>query len=346
MANQYGFNTSSNIYTGLQNACYNDLGHQMSVMGDEIFELPSFSPYTSTETHCYSTSSEQCNMQDFCQLDDQLSSNSSFLIVPAPTTHNSSSHSAFREYIKADPKATSDFFTPGQILHKRCFRYLSQIEENKKNPLPMSSLRDSRARAPNDNQCEKSNTDSHGSSHFLRMMAERNRRLRLKQLFTNLYSLVPAGRSKPNRYSILANTEKYLRDLKLRVAQLENQIKTLEGSSGFDSHQQPFNSKNTVLHNSDGIILEECKDIPGQVKMRISVEKDVVSCPVALIRRVLDHLRAEQLELVSIHSHTEASLFLTKIVVQSEGHQWDTRKWQYFGHVMRLCVIKICDGEV
>ncbi|GLJ39297.1 hypothetical protein SUGI_0801950 [Cryptomeria japonica] len=346
MATQYAFSTSSNIYTGLQNACYNDLGHQMSVMGDEIFELLSLSPYTSTETHCYSTSSEQYNMQDFCQLDDQLSSNSSFLIVPAPTTHNSSSHSAFREYIKADPKATSDFFTPGHILHKRCFRFLSQIEENRKNSLLMSSLRDSRGRAPNDNQCEKSNTGSHDRSNIQHMMAERNRRVRLKKLFTNLYSLVPAGSSKPDKYSILANTEKYLRDLKLRVAQLENQIKTLEGSSGFDSHQQSFNSKNTVLYNSDGIIFEEFKDVPCQVKMRISVEKDVVSCPAALIRRVLDHLRAEQLELVSIHSHAEASLFLTKIVVQSKGDQWDTRKWQYFGHVMRSCVIKICDGEV
>ncbi|GLJ39298.1 hypothetical protein SUGI_0801960 [Cryptomeria japonica] len=315
-------------------------------MGDEIFELLSLSPYTSTETYCYSSFSEEYNMQDFCQLDDQLSSNSSSLIISTPPTNNSSSHSAFREYIKADPKATSDSFTPGHILHKRCFRYLSQIEENRKISLLMSSLRDSRASAANDNQREKSKTGSYSRSHFQHMMAERNRRVRLKQLFTNLYSLVPAGSSKPHRYSILANTEKYLRDLKLRVAQLENQIKTLEGSSGFDSHQQPFNSKNTVLYNSDGIILEECKDIPGQVKLRISVEKDVVSCPAALIRRVLDHLRAEQLELVSIHSHTEASLFLTKIVVQSKGDQWDTRKWQYFGHVMRCCVIKICDGEV
>ncbi|XP_059074697.1 transcription factor bHLH93 isoform X2 [Cryptomeria japonica] len=140
--------------------------------------------------------------------------------MSSPSVQTLCAHSAFAAYVKAGPIAAFESSTGGHILHKRCFRFLISIQEKKGRAAQISGLNASAS--DYNNQHQKARTDS----AFEHLIAERNRRTRLKVHFSNLYSLLPK-KSKRDKYSILANTTSYLKELKLRVIQLEQQNQNL-----------------------------------------------------------------------------------------------------------------------
>ncbi|KAH9303164.1 hypothetical protein KI387_014747, partial [Taxus chinensis] len=133
-----------------------------------------------------------------------------------------------------------------------------------------------------------------------------------------------------DKHSILASAASHLRELKIRVAELERQNQNLkelnptkisdqnEGSSEFESHKHPFYSEGAILYRGDEVALERCKDIPSHVNLRINLRKDLISCPAALLVKVMERLRVEQLEVLSMESHTEPFRISAHFLVRSK----------------------------
>ncbi|XP_057813520.2 uncharacterized protein LOC131027459 [Cryptomeria japonica] len=315
---------------------------QMDVMEEVQFKLP---PLTPTENSWYSNSSEEYSYTDgFYEILHQCSVNSSSLNISSPSAQSLSANSAFTAYVQGDPKAGLDISSGGHILHKRCFKFFGLIQEKRESETQMST-----ATAPagnHSNQHQKSKIDLRNKSAFEHMIAERNRRIRLKQHFSNLYSFLPKH-SKRDKHSILANTESYLRELKLRLAELEQQNENLlklipednnEGSSRFESPLRQANSEGNFFYRSDDVTLEQCEDNPCQVKISIRAQRDLIRCPTALLTKLLEQLSVEQLQLVSIHCPTQALWFHAAILIEPKGEGWNAPKWKKFGEVVRRFV--------
>ncbi|KAH9303160.1 hypothetical protein KI387_014743 [Taxus chinensis] len=331
-----GFSTSLELYSRMdspvvinQHLCGNG-AYEMSIIDEVEFELP---PYSSAETSWYSSSSEDLNtVKGFCQ---QSVNSSLENMIPGPR------RSAFTTYMKADSNAAVNSFNSGQIQYKKCFSLLRKIEEERKLESQRSRVTVPAATADKINNSQQPKSGFQNKSAFEHMLAERNRRVKLKQHFSNLLSLLPRN-SKRDKHSILANTTTYLTQLKLRVAELEERNQNLEesiptnmsnqdqGSSGFESHEH----NGTVLYHSDKITVEQCEDIPCQVNIRLSVQENLVSNTTDLLIRVLERLRAEHFEVLSIRSHTQTPTFHATILVTPKGLAWVKSKWQAFGSVL------------
>ncbi|GLJ23392.1 hypothetical protein SUGI_0442570 [Cryptomeria japonica] len=119
-------------------------------------------------------------MDGFCQETEKSSENR----IQEPQ------HSAFSAYIKPQSKAASDSSASCENLHKRCFRFLRKIDEDRKVEVKRSS-RSASAVARNNNQKLKAKKKDQSKSAFKHMIAERNRRVKLKEHFENLYDLLP-----------------------------------------------------------------------------------------------------------------------------------------------------------
>ncbi|GLJ23399.1 hypothetical protein SUGI_0442750 [Cryptomeria japonica] len=242
--------------------------------------------------------------------------------------------SAFTTYINPHSNAAADSFVSSETLHKKCFTFLRKIDEDRKLEIPRSCLM-ALSNAKKKNQ-EK--------SAFHHMIAERNRRVKLNQHFQNLYSLLPTS-CKKDKHSILANATSYLRELKLRVCELEQQSESVEesihrnftnsegGNGGFESHDKPFRSKSSLLYRNEDVILEQCEDFPRQVKIMINVQRRIVSCPASLLIKVIEMLSAEQLEIISL-SHIKGFGFQAIFIVLPKGEDWDTSHWQTIGSLV------------
>ncbi|GLJ23403.1 hypothetical protein SUGI_0442830 [Cryptomeria japonica] len=243
--------------------------------------------------------------------------------------------SAFTAYINPHSNTAADSFVSSETLHKRCFTFLRKIDEDRKLEIQRSHLT-----AP------AHEINARRNNHHL--IAERNRRVKSNKQLQNLYSLLPRN-CKKDKHSILANAASYLRELKLRVCELEQQSESVEesiprsftnsggGSGGFESHDKPFNSENPLLYRSDDVILEQCDDFPGQAKIIINVQRRIVSCPASLLMKVIEILSAEQLEILSL-SHIKGFGFHAIFIVLQKDPDWDISRWQTFGSLVNRTV--------
>ncbi|GLJ28344.1 hypothetical protein SUGI_0557210, partial [Cryptomeria japonica] len=132
--------------------------------------------------------------------------------------HSVYAQTAFIPYRRTHSNTNVGPFKTGQNLHKRCFTLLSKIDEKRRLMMP-------RAPPPPPAASIKRTSVEH-------MIAKRGRRIRLKQHFSNLYSLLPK-KPKNDRNSILENTKIYLKELKLRV-ELEQRCQILQASIATD----------------------------------------------------------------------------------------------------------------
>ncbi|GLJ23318.1 hypothetical protein SUGI_0441170 [Cryptomeria japonica] len=192
-------------------------------------------------------------------------------------------------------------------------------------------------------QHQQAKSGFRNKSTFDHMLAERNRRIKLRQHFSDLCSFLPQI-SKKDKHSILANTTNYLKELKLRVAELEQENQILqelvfpnqeEGSRGFESADQPYDLKDTFIYRSNEVTLEKCKEIPCQVNMKVSLQKDQYSWPTSLLIKQLDLMKRKQLEVLSFQTHTEPFQFCSSILLRPDGEAWNVSQWQNFGTTVR-----------
>ncbi|GLJ23382.1 hypothetical protein SUGI_0442390 [Cryptomeria japonica] len=232
-----GFNPSFDLdcpVIGSENACsvmeeMLDFETSLYVEGVLAFKVP---PYSSTETSWHSNSSEDLqSAEGFNQL----------VVHSLPYSQSVCAQTAFCKYNKANPVPVVDIFKRGQILHNRCLDVLRKIE--KKQKLTRQISMQTAAPPPPPHQVQQSKSGFQNKSVFDHMLAERNRRVKLRQHFSNLRSLMPTI-TKKDKHSILANTTSYLQELKLCVAELEHQNQILQesvssnkedGSKGFES---------------------------------------------------------------------------------------------------------------
>ncbi|GLJ23386.1 hypothetical protein SUGI_0442470 [Cryptomeria japonica] len=298
-----------------------------------VEDMPAFKvpPYASTETSWHSNSS------------DDLQSAEGFnqsAVDSLPCSQSMCTQTAFCKYIKANQTPAVDFFKSGQLFHKRCLGVLRKIEKKRKLTRQISMQT---APPPPLPQLKQSKSAIQNKSAIDHMLAERNRRVKLRQHFANLCSLVPKI-TKNDKHSILANTTSYLQELKLRVAELEQQNQILqesvstnkeEGSRRFKSTEQSYNSDNRVIYRSDEVTLEQWKENPWKVNLKIIIKKDKVFCPASLLIKQLDLLRSKQLEVLSIQSQTEPFQFRSEILLRPNGEAWDVSKWQNFATTIR-----------
>ncbi|GLJ23319.1 hypothetical protein SUGI_0441190 [Cryptomeria japonica] len=301
---------------------------------DDVVEFEA-SPYAATEASWHLSFSEDLhNAERF----NQLAVNS----LPY-YQHNVCTQSAFCKYTKAYSMAAVNSFKTGQILLKRCLGFLRKIEK-KRNLTTQMSMQTVPA-PPYQHQQAKSGFQN--KSTFGHMLAERNRRIKLRQHFSNLCSFLPQN-SKKDNYSILANTINNLKELKLRVAKLEQENQILqelvfpnneERSRGFESTDQPYYLKDEFIYRSNEVTLEQCKDVPSQVNMKVTVQKDQYSCPTSLLIKQLDLMKRKQLEVLSIQTHTEPFQFYSNILLRPNGEAWNVSQWQNFGITVRVSLM-------
>ncbi|GLJ23395.1 hypothetical protein SUGI_0442600 [Cryptomeria japonica] len=274
----YSFSTSIGAFSAIESLLeisetdFRNDASEIIIMDDAQFEIPI----------------SDVMMDAFCQEPEISSENR----IREPQ------HSAFSAYIKPQANAAADSSASCENLHKRCFRFLRKIDQDRKVEV-QRSRRSASAVARNNNQRLKAKKKDQSKSAFKHMIAERNRRVKLKEHFENLYKLLPRN-CKNDKHSILANTTYYLTELKFRVCELEKQSESVdesiprnfsnseEGSAGFESHGNPFNSNSILLYRSDDVILEQCDDIPCQVKIIINVQITMASCSASLFLRVID----------------------------------------------------------
>ncbi|XP_057813560.2 uncharacterized protein LOC131027493 isoform X2 [Cryptomeria japonica] len=314
-----GFNPSFDLdcpVISSENAC--------SVMDEKLdFEVPPYvedvlafevPPYASTETSWHSNSSEDLqSAEEFNQL----------AVHSLLCSQRLCAQTAFYKYSKAYPAPAVDFFKSGQILHKRCLVVLRKIEEERKltrqismqTPPPPPQLKQLKSGFPRE-------------SAFNHMVAERNRIVKLREYFANLSSLLP----------------KITKELKLRVAELEQQNQILqesasrhkeEGSKWFESTEKSCNSDIRVIYSSDEVTLEQWKKSPCQVNMKIIIQKDKILCPASLLIKQLDLLKSKQMEVLSMQSQTEPFQFRSDILLRPNGEVWDVSNWQNFATKIR-----------
>ncbi|GLJ28328.1 hypothetical protein SUGI_0556710 [Cryptomeria japonica] len=245
--------------------------------------------------------------------------------------HSVYAQTAFIPYRRTHSNTNVGPFKTGQNLHKRCFTLLGKIDEKRRLMMP-------RAPPPPAAASIKRTSVEH-------MIAERGRRIRLKQHFSNLYSLLPK-KTKNDRNSILENTTIYLKELKLRFAELKQQSKILQApipanmsikgiaSSEFESHNQSFNSESTAIYRSNEVTLEQCKENPCLVNIKTSMQTDLLTCPTSLLVKQLEQLRREPVEVLSINSTAKPCQFCSNILVAPKGQAWDISMWQNFGNLL------------
>ncbi|GLJ23199.1 hypothetical protein SUGI_0438290 [Cryptomeria japonica] len=268
LCNDPGICSSTHPLEQIDENSWTNGAHQMSIMDEAQFDFE-ISPLTPGENSWYSSSSEeQSNTEGFPQMHRQYSVNSS-----SPSVQTLFPHSAFSAYVKASPMAAAEISPGGQILHKRCFRFLSAIQKKEDSAPQISTV----TASASNNRHQKSKTES----SFGHMIAERNRRIRLKQHFTNLYSLLP-GKTKRDKDSILVNTTSYLRELKLQVAKLEQQNKSL-----LKFIQKPISNKSEGSNKIPQLSLVKNPTLNGMQDEEQNEEESIVEWETILDDQVL-----------------------------------------------------------
>ncbi|XP_057813563.1 uncharacterized protein LOC131027495 isoform X1 [Cryptomeria japonica] len=253
-------------------------------------------------------------------------------------------NSAFSAYNKVYSNAVADSLLYSESLHKKCLRFLGKIDEERKLKVQRSTpTAPAPASTGNKNQELNAKSKNRGKSAFRHMIAERNRRVQLREHFENLYSLLPRSCRK-DKHSILSNTTSYLRELKLRAGKLKQQnegadesiplnFSNIGGGDRFESQEKSFNLDSPLLYHSVDVILEQCKDNPCQVKIIINVQMKMVSCSASLLLRVIELLRAERLEILWL-SHNRGFGFQAIFIVLPKDQGWDICHWQTFGSLV------------
>lgn len=156
----------------------------MCIMGEPHFEFPF---YSTTETSWYSSSSE--DMDGFYQLDQGNISHGhnhlqSFTVVPQNTTLYR--QTAFNSYITR-PDHSLSVQTDTQNVMKRCFNFLRKIHEQRMEFQRLTS------HGVNISEQHELNAPVQNKAAFNHMIAERNRRVKIKHHFSLLHSLLPRG---------------------------------------------------------------------------------------------------------------------------------------------------------
>ncbi|GLJ23389.1 hypothetical protein SUGI_0442510 [Cryptomeria japonica] len=322
------FSNGIDLYSGFVSPLISSQDvYQMGIMEDVQYGLATV--YDASESSWNSSSSENLlTLEGF----DQQSVNSW-----PDFEHSVFAQTAFMAYRKTDSNAPVDPFKSCQTLHKRCFNLLCKIDEKMKLERQISRPI---APAPSVSVPQKKRS---AAEH---MIAERGRRIRFKQHFSNLYSLLPRN-SKNSRNSILANTTTYVKELKLRVAELEHHNRILQASvpsnisindkacSGFESHKQSISSESTIIYSSNEVTLEQCKKIPCLVNIKTTMQIDLITCPTSVLMKQLERLKREQVEILSIDSSTKPFQFRSNILVKPKGHAWNISMWQNLGNIVR-----------
>jgi len=308
----------------------------MSIMDEALFELLPL--YSTAETSWYSSSSEDMETfypLDRCNISNGHSHPQSLIvannIISAPQSSMLYRQSAFDSYLR--PNTHSVYVKNGrENLMKRCFKFLRKIEAQKLN------------QAANIQEQHEFDVSLQNKAAFHHMIAERNRRGKLKHHFSLLHSLLPYN-SKRDKYSVLANTFKYMSELKLRVDELEQRnhaleeslrinISKKEGSTSFDLRLEE--NQATLLYSSDEVVLEQSKEIPNHVDMRINVRIDPLSSPTSLMIVLLERLRELQLELVSVQSNVQPfKLEVRLLITVIKGDLLESSRWENVVQVVR-----------
>eukprot|EP01018_Ginkgo_biloba_P031718 Gb_09710 [translate_table: standard] len=286
-------------------------------------------PY-STETNWHSSSSEDA---DALYYDSHQ--NSSASVITCSTAQNRVyRHSAFVKYIGTANGVPAANFAPIKKnlnnMLKRCFKFLRTIDHEKRSERQGSSLM-----AVNCNIDEPPKPNFQDKAAFHHMIAERNRRVKLKQHFSSLRSLLP-NNTKKDKHSILLNATRYLNELKLHIDILEERNRSLEASLRKDQKQgSSFESQEeaTSVYRGDGVVVQQ-SNIPDQVEMGINVQRPF-SNPTNMIITLLECLRELQLEVLSIQSDVQAFQFQANLVIKTKGGRWEQPEWKKVGEMMK-----------
>jgi hypothetical protein len=244
---------------------------------------------------------------DLCNISDVHSSPQSFNvannIISAPQNSTLYRQSAFGAYFR--PYTYSLYVKHGrENLTKRCFEFLRKTRKINEKRREVQRL----SQAAYIEGQHEFNASLQNKAAFHHMIAERNRRVHLKQQFSLLHSLLPHN-SKRDKHSVLSSTFKYISDLKRRESELELRncaleellrmnISKNEGCSSFDRIHEEHQA--TLIYVSDEVVLEQSKKIPNQVHMRINVQIDPLSSPTNLIIVLLERLKELQLEVILV----------------------------------------------
>ncbi|XP_057841467.1 uncharacterized protein LOC131051112 [Cryptomeria japonica] len=316
-----GFDLSGSIHSSLttsEDILYYDV-HQMGLVDDMQYEFPP--------------------LHDISQYTQNLNSSEDLLTVESVNSRSNPQHSghaqsAFITYRKSSSDGDRGSFKTGQTLHKRCFALLNKIHDKRKLARQISS-----SSAPPQAQVLHKKKKRSAAEH---MIAERGRRIRSKQHFSNLQSLLPISlknNRNASRNFILASITSYLKELKLRVAQLEQQNQISQASMptniSVESHEQSFNPESTVIYRSNEVTLEQCKENPCLVNIKTTMQSDQLACPTSVLMKQLEQLRREEVEIHSIHSNTEPFQFRSNILVTPKEQTWNIYMWQNLGNKVR-----------
>lgn len=309
-----------------------------SIIDDAHFELPL---YSTTETSWYSSSSEDMDVfyqLEHCNISQGHSHPQSFNvannIVSVPESSMLYRQSAFGPYIRS---AHCHYVKNGrQNLMKRCFKFLRKVNEKRTEA--------QRFQIANIEEQHEFHASLQNKAAFHHMLAERNRRTKLKQHFSLLHSLLPHN-SKRDKYSILSNTWRYMSELKRRVEELEHRNRALEeslrvkfskkeGCTSFDERHEEHEA--TLVYKCDEFTLKQSKNMPNQADMRINVQIDPLSSRTNLIILLLERLRELQLEVASVQSNVQPlNLEAHFILIQPKGNQWESSNWENVVKVVR-----------
>jgi len=106
---------------------------------------------------------------------------------------------------------------------------------------------------------------------------------------------------------------------------------------GCNSFDQRFEEDQaTLVYSNDEVVLEQSKNMPNQVNMRINVQIDPLSSPTSLIIVLLERLRELQLEVTTVQSNIQTFKFQAHLLItQIKGDQWENFRWENVAEVVR-----------
>jgi hypothetical protein len=271
---------------------------------------------------------------DHCNIYHPQSINAADNIMSMPqSTLTLYRQSAFVSYLR--PAHSLCVNTGRQDLLKRSFNFLREIYEK-------------RREAANIPEAHEFDVSLQNKAAFHHMLAERNRRIKLKQHFSLLHSLLP-NNSKRDKYSVLSDIRKYMSELKRQVDELEQRNRALKESlrrnisnkercSSLDLRHDENLTK--IVYSSDEVVLRQSENIPNQLDIRINVQIDPLSSPTNFVIFLLERLRELQLEVVSVEYSIQTFKFQAHLLIkQIEGEEWESSKWENLAEVLRCTFI-------
>lgn len=312
----------------------------MCIIDAAQFELPLC--MSTTETSLYSNSSEV--IERLYQLDQgkniyhpqSINAADNLMSMPQSIQYRPT---AFVSYLR--PAHSLCVNTGKQDLMKRSFNFLRNVYEKKREAQRLSQCSDIQ-------ETHKFDVSVQNKAAFHHMLAERNRRVKLKQHFSLLQSLLPRN-SKRDKYSVLSNIINYMSELKRREDELQQRNRALEESlkriisekEGCSSlgprHDEHLTN---IVYSSDEVVLAQSENISNQLEIRINVQIDPLSSPTGLVILLLQRLRELQLEVVSVETDIETFKFQVHLVIkQIEGYKWERSDWENLAEMVRQTLI-------